>query len=153
MKLEYRAGYKYQLAKTVSIQTPILGLRIDDEFFTLEEDGMLTIRAGYAWDGASGPTFDTMDSMGPSLVHDVFCQAQRAGQLDYTRWHNRVDAFFKRMCKDCGMWGLRASIWHQAVTFANAGDPVQGVSNPVQEAPWPRYQLVNGVLRFVSEEA
>ncbi len=146
MKFKYRAGYKYQLAETVSIQTPITGVRIKEEFFDLQENGVLTAYSGYAWDGASGPTIDTDDSMGPSLVHDVFCQAQRARQLDYEKYHAIVDAFFGRMCRDCGMWKVRAGAWHSAVAFADAGDPSQGVSNPVQEAPWPQYALERGVL-------
>ena len=137
MKLQYREGYKYQVAKDIWIQTPIIGTLINEEFFTLHDDGLLFICSGYAWDGASGPTFDTLNSMGPSLIHDVFCQAQRAGQLDYDRWHTKVNLFFKKTCLRNKMWKIRANIWGAAVEFADAGDPSQGVSNPILEAPWP----------------
>ena len=30
----------------------------------------IVIKEGYAWDGASGPTVDTYDSLQPSLIHD-----------------------------------------------------------------------------------
>lgn len=135
MKIKYREGYKYQLAETYSISTPVYGYQILDEFYVLQPNGYLIIKAGYAWDGASGPTFDTKDSMRASLIHDVFCQAQRAGQINHKYWSHIINDFFEQMCIADGMSGLRAGVWHAAVEFANAGNPEQGVSNPVQEAP------------------
>jgi hypothetical protein len=133
--IHYRAGYKYQLAKTYACKTPILGASVSAEFYDLHPDGLLVIKQGYAWDGASGPTLDTAASMRPSLVHDVFCQMMRAGELDYYRWQNDVNAFFKTQCMEDGMWAWRAALWHAAVEFANAGHPDQGESSPVLTAP------------------
>jgi len=136
MTIKYRAGYKYQLAESYSCMTPIKPDKaVKEEFFTLSKNGKLWIKRGYAWDGASGPTFDTKSSMRPSLVHDAFCQMMRSRLIDYDKWQDTVNEFFKQQCKEDGMWGIRASIWHAAVEFANAGHPDQGESNPVQEAP------------------
>ena len=44
---------------------------------SLNESGCLQIAAGYAWDGASGPTIDTRNSMIASLVHDALYQLIR----------------------------------------------------------------------------
>jgi len=132
----YRAGYKYQLAESYSVQTPIKpSVPIRHEFFTLSRNGKLWIKRGYAWDGASGPTFDTKSSMLPSLPHDAFCQMMRSKLLDYSRWQDEVNKFFYRQCLESGMWKARAWLWYQAVEFANAGHPDQGESNPIQEAP------------------
>jgi hypothetical protein len=135
MKIKYREGYKYQLAETYSLITPVIGYEILDQFYVLQRNGYLIIKSGYAWDGASGPTIDTKSSMRPSLVHDVFCQAQRAGQINHKYWEHVINDFFYKMCVDDGMCHVRASIWKAGVEFADAGDPEQGVSNPVQEAP------------------
>ncbi len=133
--IEYVDGFKYQLAKDYSCKTPITGTRIDDDYFILEEDGSLLVKKGYAWDGASGPTFDTKSSMRPSMVHDVFCQAMRDGRLSYERWQDKVNEFFEQQCKEDGMWGWRASLWHSAVEFADAGNPNQGPDRKIKFAP------------------
>ncbi len=78
--IRYREGYRYQLAEDYEIQTPIKAT-IKHAYFTLTKTGKLRVKKGYAWDGASGPTIDTKDSMSPSLVHDVFCQAMRTELL------------------------------------------------------------------------
>ena len=135
-KIRYKAGYKYILAESYSVMTPIKPEKpIKREYFTLSKNGKLWIKKGFAWDGASGPTFDTKSSMRPSLVHDAFCQMMRSRLIDYDKWQDTVNEFFKQQCKEDGMWSARASIWHAAVEFANAGHPDQGESNPVQEAP------------------
>jgi hypothetical protein len=129
--LYYSEGYKYQLEKEFKKQTPITGSYVNDFYFLLEPSGMLTVSRGYAWDGASGPTWDTSSSMAASLVHDVFCQMERDGRLDYVKWHKVVNEFFVEMCREDGMWAARANLWGAAVEFANAGDPAQGPDRTV----------------------
>ena len=103
--MKYWKGLKYQLAETYICQTPIIGERIEDDFFTLQEDGTLIVNKGFAWDGASGPTFDSRSSMRPSLVHDVFCQAMRDGRLSYEQWQDKVNDLSSR-CAERMAWGL-----------------------------------------------
>jgi hypothetical protein len=134
--IRYREGYKYQLAEDYSVLTPIYpDNTIEHEFFTLTTDGLLLIRRGYAWDGASGPTFDTKSSMRPSLVHDCFCQMMRDRTLDFATWQKRVNKLFYEMCIEDGMWRWRAALWYAAVEFADAGNPNQGPDDKVLEAP------------------
>lgn len=136
MTIYYRAGYKYQLAQDYTCMTPIKPPdAIKHEFFALYKNGRLWVKKGYAYDGASGPTFDTKSSMRPSLVHDVFCQMMRSKLLDYDRWQDTVNLLFRQQCIEDGMWAWRAAIWYSAVEFANAGHPDQGEAYPVQEAP------------------
>lgn len=135
MTIYYVEGFKYQLAQEYVVATPIIGTRIDDEYFALDEDGTLTIHHGYAWDGASGPTFDSKSSMRASLVHDVFCQVMRDKRLDFDRWQDTVNALFKAHCIEDGMWGWRAAAWHAAVEFADAGNPDQGPDRQILTAP------------------
>jgi hypothetical protein len=134
--IRYREGYKYQLAADYSLLTPVLPpAEISHEFFTLGADGQLTIRAGYAWDGASGPTIDTKSSMRPSLVHDCFCQLLQARLLDYDLYAEHIHKFFHELCLEDGMWSWRAKIWHWAVMAAKGGHPDNQDDNPVLEAP------------------
>jgi hypothetical protein len=133
--IKYSEGYKYQLAENYVVQTPVTGQEIVDFYFVLEPCGRLTVRKGYAWDGASGPTFDSKSSMSPSLVHDVFCQLMRDKRLSYTYWQDAINEFFRQQCKDAGMWGWRAAIWYAGVEFGDAGNPDQGPDRIVLEAP------------------
>lgn len=133
--IRYWKGCKYQLAETYICQTPITGEHIEDDQFTLQEDGTLVINKGFAWDGASGPTFDSASSMRASLVHDVFCVAMRDGRLSYEKWQDKVNDLFRDQCIEDGMWHWRANLWHAAVEFADAGNPEQGKDREILEAP------------------
>lgn len=122
--MKYRKGYKYQLAETETFQTSIKGVSRRTEFIDVTPEGLLTIRAGYAWDGASGPTMDTKSSMRASLLHDALYQMIRQGCLEKT-WRAYADEEFGRLLEEDGMWSWRAAIWVKAVQmFASAAaDP------------------------------
>lgn len=132
--IKYRDGYKYQLAQSYTVITPVTGYRVEDEYYSLHEAGILTVRSGYAWDGASGPTFDTQASMRPSLVHDVFCQMMRAKQIPF-ELQDAVNQFFYDQCVEAGMWSWRAWLWYKAVEMADCGNPEQGPDRPIITAP------------------
>ena len=102
--IKYRKGYKYQLAASTSGQTPIKpDKEIDTEFIKLSADGFLWIKSGYAWDGSSGPTFDTNNQFTASLVHDAFCQLIRNGYLPDEARHE-ADHLFYEMLRERKMW-------------------------------------------------
>lgn len=71
------------------------------------ERGILKLSEGYSWDGPSGPTWDTMNFMRASLVHDALCDLIRARQLpiDYLPEVNRA---MYRICREDGMSRIRA---------------------------------------------
>lgn len=110
----YKSGYKYQLALDYSVETGILGVHAVTEWIQLEPDGKLYIRKGYAWDGPSGPTFDTPDSMRGSLVHDALAQLVRLGLLG-KEWRRKIDNLLHDICVEDGMWHPRAEMWEEAV--------------------------------------
>lgn len=134
--IHYKEGYKYQLTRPYSVQTGICPpATIDYPYWTLHDDGLLEVSAGFAWDGASGPTFDTKSSMRPSLVHDCFCQMAKDRRLDYKTYAPQYNDLFRRMCIEDGMWGWRASIWKAGVIFGHGGDPDIPDDNLEQTAP------------------
>lgn len=116
--MKYRAlkGYKYQLAETLTLR---LGVLTDVEFehpmFSLRY-GTLIVQAGYCWDGASGPTFDTKNSMTPSLVHDVLYQAIRCGLLASNRVED-VDYALNQLSRERGMGKPRRWVWFSGLNF------------------------------------
>jgi hypothetical protein len=113
--MAYRGGYKYQLACDYRRVIPVYPTSdIVTPFYSLSIDGELLIRAGYAWDGASGPTWDTLSSMKGSLIHDVLYQAMRQQLLDHS-WRSKADDLLFDICIESGMFRWRAWLWRKAV--------------------------------------
>jgi hypothetical protein len=80
--VKYTAGHKYQLAEDIWLVTNLFPPEdIVTEFISLQSDGIMFIKKGYAWDGPSGPTIDTDDTMTPSLFHDAAYQLIRNEHL------------------------------------------------------------------------
>jgi len=123
--VKYRDGYRNQLAETISMQLPIQlwpDLVIDTEFYRIDAGGRLTIRHGYAWDGASGPTIDWPASqiIVPSLIHDVLCQAGRSGHLySIANAREHTDRLFYELLRERGMNFIRAYIWYRGVRIGS----------------------------------
>lgn len=114
-QIHYRAGLKYQLEEPVVVQTPIVPPSvIATQWITLAPDGMLYIRSGYAWDGASGPAIDTEDFMRASAVHDALYELIRIGALS-PDCREPADALLRDLCIEDGMPKWRAWYTYWAV--------------------------------------
>lgn len=124
--MKYRKGYDYQLDETVRFQTSLLPRHTaTTRFICLSTEGVLTISAGYAWDGASGPTLNSDNSMTPSLVHDAAYQLIRHGLLD-RKWRKEADEQLYLMLRERGMSWLRARSWLTAVRLFAGGAATPG---------------------------
>lgn len=107
--ISYKSGYKYQLQEAYEVRIPILPEEnIVTEYVKLDQEGLLNIKNGYAWDGPSGPTIDTLDFMRGSLVHDALYQLMRNDKLDRERYRKPADALLRQMCREDGMNWVRA---------------------------------------------
>jgi len=100
---------------------------------TLSSGGVIVLRAGYAWNGPSGPTFDTKNFMRGSVVHDAFYQLFREKLLDLG-WRETADSELKRMCREDGMSWVRAWWVHRAVRFGGESSATWQ-DEKVMEAP------------------
>ncbi len=119
--------YKYQVVDedySVAVDLKLPGdIRIEN-FIELTAGGQLTISRGYAWDGPSGPTFDTRNFMRGSLVHDAFYQLLREGKFsgrDPEYYRRFADNLLKQMCLEDGMSKIRAWYVHKAVSWFGGG--------------------------------
>ena len=109
--MKYRKGYKYQLAATEYFSTPCCPVTaVHTDFISLTVNGNMTVRSGYAWDGASGPTWDTKSSMRGSLAHDALYQLMRQGQLPMA-CRGDADFYMGQLMKEDRMWHWRANLW------------------------------------------
>ncbi len=125
---------KYWLRQDYSLFIGILGYNIKTDFVELRKDGWLLIRKGFVWDGPSGPTFDTKDSMRGSLVHDVLYMLMRLGLLPQS-CRQTADKLLHDICNEDGMLEVRADIWEAAVEDFAAGAAKLGTEPPILTAP------------------
>jgi len=153
----YEGNYKYQLALTEQIQLPFkppsnaLQIALDlvvvkHDYFEITASGMMTIFRGYAWDGASGPTFDTSDSMRASLYHDVGYQCIGAGLLPIS-YRVLFDEMFLSTLIEDGMLDFRAHAWYKAVRLFGHG-PAKRDDRPLKAAPLPKKPQYPTPVRF-----
>ena len=80
------------------------------------KDGILSVKRGYAWDGASGPIINTRDTLVASLVHDVLYQAMRLNLIKSSKENRQIaDKNFFEILKMNGVNSIRRKVWYFAV--------------------------------------
>ncbi len=134
--ITYRGGYKYQIKEIYAVQIKLKPpVNINTEYIKLDTAGNITISKGYAWDGPSGPTIDTLTFMRGSLIHDALYQLMREEYLDHKIYREAADRILQKICREDGMWFLRAWWVYAGVRlFADpAADPAD--KRPVIRAP------------------
>ena len=132
--IKYRKGYKYQLAEDFNIHTSITGYNVRCEFIRLTADGVLTIKKGYASDGPSGPTIDTLNFMRGSFVHDALYQLIRAGLIP-GGCKDIADSMLYVLCLEDGMNAVRAYFVYRAVRWKGADALYPSSDNQIIVAP------------------
>lgn len=135
-RISFQKGYKYQLVEDYTVHTGIqtlAGAKLS--FIEIEPDGTLTIKAGYAWDGPSGPTVDTLNFMRGALVHDALYQLMREGALDSKTHRDIADRLLRDLCKQDGMSALRAWWVYRGVRFGGGPSADERGIKPIMYAP------------------
>ncbi len=113
--IKKKTHWKYELPNNCVVETGIFfEEEIKTSYCVLYPDGLFNIYKGYAWNGASGPTFDTKNSMRGSCAHDALYQLMREGLLNIGN-RNDADQLLYTLCVEDGMSKLRAGYWYWAV--------------------------------------
>ena len=133
--ITYAKGYKYQLVKDFSVTVNIQGELVDSDYIKLTTEGKLTIKKGYAWDGPSGPTIDTKNSMRGALIHDGLYQSMRDYGLDRAKYKGVADSEFKKACLEDGMSWLYATYMYYGVKLFGAKSTKPEGDYPIKTAP------------------
>ncbi len=127
-------GYKFELEK--SEETLLMGQFPDTkvhEWCTIT-DGYLYITEHYAWDGATGPTWQDSKNKRGSLIHDALYQLMREGLLPMS-YRKAVDQELIHICKEDGMSRFRA--WYYMLAVRTFG------SFTVKLSDKPRYKIID----------
>ena len=138
--IRYTEGYKFQLEEDYEHQTGITPAAPGgNRFVQVTLDGLLLIRAGYAWDGASGPAIDTPTFMRGSLVHDALYQLMRLDILSKADHRRAADELLRQIVREDGMLAVRAWwVYHAVRIFGGQYMRGPGNGNTVLTAPEPR---------------
>jgi len=134
--MKYRAGYKYQLADAIEFDDININptALIKTKYITLTTDGVLRVKAGYAWDGPSGPTYDSKNSMRASLAHDALYQLMRMEKLE-PGCRTDADVLLDRILEEDGMWSARRWYWLKGVEWFAGGAIKPENVKVIYEAP------------------
>ena len=123
-QIKHRAGYKHQLYGEENVFVQLVYIRpterIVTPYCTIETDGWMEIKSWYAWDGASGPTWDTPTCDRGSLVHDCVADCIRDGYLPFETWKLNDKELFN-ILKEDGMNSFRIGIWKSGLAIAAGG--------------------------------
>ena len=107
--------YKFKVEENFSIELPIKTPDFEHPYAS-SKDGILSIKRGYAWDGASGPIINTRDTLVASLVHDVLYQAMRLNLIKSSKENRKIaDKNFFEILKMNGVNSIRRKVWYFAV--------------------------------------
>ena len=117
--MKYQKGFKYQLTEDYRVLTSITGYDIDITWIKLEPDGYLTLKLGFAWDGSSGPTWDTKTCKRSSAEHDAFCRLM-VYKLIPRKLKNKIDKIYYNKCIKDGMWKIKA--WWRYKALEKTGE-------------------------------
>lgn len=102
-------GFKGQLAEDFVIETGIKPFApVEHRYIGIDAGGKLTIKAGFFWDGPSGPTMDTSTFRRAALVHDALYRLMKSGDLDIA-FRKDADLLMRRICLEDGMSRFRAN--------------------------------------------
>ena len=113
--IKYTKGWKYQLAEDYSQFVTIRPAKgVATDYIRLGMDGRLTVCKGYAWDGASGPAFDTETILRASLVHDALYQLMGMKLIDLIH-RKAADEHLYQIARESGMSWARAQWVYRAV--------------------------------------
>jgi len=134
-QIAYRQGYKYQLSESYEVLIPELAKQpaITTEYISIN-NGLLSLKKGYAWDGPSGPTIDTKTFMRGSLIHDALYQLLREAYLPKED-RKTADKVLRRMCLEDNMCFLRANVVYLAVRLCASFAANPASKKPVIYAP------------------
>ena len=134
--ISYKSGYKYQIKDDyIDVIDFKPDKPISTEYIVLDLDGAIKLKNGYAWDGPSGPTIDTLNFMRGSLIHDALYQLMRERYLDKDKYRKPADKLLQSICREDGMSSLRAWLVYLGVRIG--GDPSADPASdkPVIRAP------------------
>jgi hypothetical protein len=118
------------------------GYSINLDWVKVDAKGRVTVQIKTWWDGASGPTIDTIGTIRASFIHDVIYRLIRLGYLPVYVYKDVADMMFYETLIEDGVLQFRAFAWYKAVQVFGH-DSCRPESEPQEKrAPIPFSQQV-----------
>jgi hypothetical protein len=131
-------GGAKQLCSEFRFQLPVApGYAGRSGFISFDKEGRVTVAPGYVWDGASGPTIDTPDTVCGSLGHDVMYELMRLGKLSNFIYKPVADLWHYNRLRIDGMPDFRAWAWYRAVQAFGGKSTDPENQQDIKRAPIP----------------
>lgn len=107
--IRYQEGFKYQIVQDAAWKVAGLTIKqpIDTKFVSLSTDGVLLLKAGFAWNGVSGPTIERKTNHRGGAFHDGFYRLIRFGclpELPRETAREIADNMLREIWLADGMW-------------------------------------------------
>lgn len=138
----YQDGYEKWLKEDYLIKLPFSPDEdIITDWISFFKNGILLLKKGYAWDGASGPTIDTKNTVIASAVHDALYQLMRDDYLSREQYRDKADALLIEHCMEATpSWRkpiewARFQYWYAGVRVFAGQAALKGSNKPVKTAP------------------
>ena len=112
MRFQKKRKWKYRVYEDCRFKLHRRFPRVEHPFFEIDGHNML-IKAGYTFDGPSGPLYDTKKLIFVSLPHDAGYQAIREQLLEEC-WKIDLDKELEDMYRERTSWGLQ---WFGSVIY------------------------------------
>ena len=107
-------GDRLLILKDQKIQTQVFGYRVQSGKVKLYQSGLLLLKTGYQWNGASGPTIDTPATIEASAGHDGLTDLLIKKKLPKTELSNINSSLYVLLRKN-KVNTLRSTSWLFAV--------------------------------------
>lgn len=134
IKYQCFGGNCFQLVEPYRFETSIgPDAPVTMPFIHLDQFGQGVLSPGFAWDGASGPVFQTKSILRAALGHDAKYRLMREGLIDPDKWRSVADKEFYKDLRADGVPMLRADTFYVAVRQWGADNATGG--NPIEIAP------------------
>ena len=106
--------YKYKTTRLYHLMLRFKPLaNINGRYYQFLTNGYLLICKDYVWDGASGPTLDTKNTMRASCVHDVLYQMIREQKLRLEMKDNADKELARIMEEDWKACNILTKTWNK----------------------------------------
>lgn len=132
--MKYKSGYKYAVFEDCSRALGFAPVRdIVFDYWEFRTDGTMTLKKGFMWDGASGPTWDDSTNIEASAFHDAGYQAIRHGLLPAS-YKPLFDKLLMDIMIEKGASRFRAWYYYQAVSKFGTPSTLASAIRKVLEA-------------------
>ena len=119
--MRYRKGYKNQLydePEVFQLKYIFPEQDIITKLGTITTKGVMTVFPWFAWDGASGLTYDTKNVVRGSCGHDFLYELIRFGLLPFHFW-KLADKELDQWLKEDGTAAFRRWYWMKGLAIAS----------------------------------